>query len=189
MRELIPSTYRELIADWALAEVASKVYAKKYQHLGDDLVSRAQRRELGSIHPAEMDQLIRTLYSYRGGLMPASHINPSAKVYRTAISAAEIAEFHVIPYFAHNYRLSRFGELAERIRTNPLDQEGPMRDEAFAIQQDLPTKGMNGTPISIADSEAGPYLLVEGYKRSMAALWAGWNEINLFISVPSEMSA
>ncbi len=184
MQKPIRSTYRELIVDWVLAEVASPIYARQYQHLGSDLVSRAQRRDLDSIRPVEMDQLIGALYGYRGGIIPRSHINPGAKVFRTAASMTELADFHVIPYFAHNYLLSRFGELAERIRTNPADPEAPMRDEALAIQRDLPANGMNATPIAVANSEEGPYLLVEGYKRSMAALWAGWVEINLFLSIP-----
>jgi hypothetical protein len=188
MRELKRSTYRELVTDWVLAEIASPAYANRYLHLGADLVCRAQSRDVDDIRPAEMDHLIAALYSYRAGVIPRSHINPDAKMYRTSVSMTKLAEFQLIPYFACKYRLMSFGELAKRIRTNPVDPEGPMRDEALAIQRELPIKGMNGTPIAIADREGGPYLLVEGYKRSMAALWAGWTEINLFLSVPGEIA-
>jgi len=86
---------------------------------------------------------------------------------------------------AGTYPSFSFGDFSTHIRNNPANPgEGTMRAAVHAINSEIGT-GRNppGLPIAVVQPSPAPVLL-EGYKRAMAALWRGSPSIELFFCEP-----
>jgi hypothetical protein len=58
-----------------------------------------------------------------------------------------------------------------KIRDQPSEGEIPMCNSVLAIIEQSLDKTLSGLPVAVAQQAPKPPILIEGYKRSLAALW------------------
>jgi hypothetical protein len=115
-------------------------------------------------------------------------IGGSSHCSRAGVTAEQLKTFAIIPYFQDRYGSVSFGEFAARIKDNPLPDEMGMSAEAATMLHHAGRGGiLTGQPIAI-DRPNSSRILIEGYKRSMVALWSNAPSISLFLITPSEKS-
>jgi len=100
------------------------------------------------------------------------------------VSRQELPAFSIIHQFG--YPAFSFGDLAAKIKHDPSREAQNTRDAVAAIlDQTGGGKEPFGLPIAITREVPTPPLLVEGYKRSMAALWSGQvASVEMFLCAP-----
>ncbi len=101
------------------------------------------------------------------------------------MSRQELPAFSIIRQFG--YPAFSFGDLAEQIKHDPSREGQNTRDAVAAILgQAGGGKEPLGLPIAITREFPTRPLLIEGYKRSMAALWSGQvASVEMFLCAPT----
>jgi len=175
-------TYEEVLLDWARAEVLSPGKWKWYKTLGEPFRDRVRANDLDALSQEDRDRLVDAVSQVRGPyLLQPYGISPASMFWRAVASVSELAKFAIIPYFVGEYGPLPLRDLSARITDDPLLAEKPMREEATTMLEIVRAGGtLNGRPIAIALPDPSPPLLIEGYKRSMVAMWNGDETVRMY---------
>ena len=171
--------------DWAIAEVQSPSWRGRFHDLEERLVRKLSAGDKSVLSAEDRANLIKAIIRFRGKyLIFANGISASSTYWSDCVNVHEMKEFSVIPFFTHRYGDVTFGELAERIRSDPLAAEVGMRESVASMLQRVRNgEVLNGKPVAVVRVGAPP-ILIEGYKRGMAALWSGASVVRLFFCAP-----
>lgn len=171
--------YDDVMLDWAVAELMSPMWTTAFTGAAcDGLRAKIQRQGVEALSEYEQTWLIGYIVAFRSPIISVYGPFRTWSFRRTAISREELARFAIIHHFG--YPSFSFGDLAAKIRDDPANAgEQELRESVRAIQQSGGERPL-GCPIAVERQSPKPSILIEGYKRSMAALWS--NE-----SAPIEM--
>jgi hypothetical protein len=181
-------TYDEVMLDWAIAELFSPTWQEESEFWkgaeADKL--RAKVKE-GTLNDADRSLLIREITAFRNLIIPKYGPHPSWSFRRVTISSEELSRFSIIHQFGYLPSFS-FGALSTKIKDNPTKgniDEQRMRNLVHEII-DLSRQHQEpiGLPIAIEREAPLSPLLIEGYKRAMAALWDGRPSIEIYLCTP-----
>ena len=176
--------FDDVMLDWAIAELLSPTWATTWVGPAcDELRRKIQKAVIDSLSVHERTWLVGTIAQCRSPIISIYGPCRSWSYERTAVPCEELRAFSIIRQFG--YPSFSFGDLAAKIRDNPSEGEQSMRDAVAAIlAQADGGKETVGLPIAVARKGPMPPLLIEGYKRSMAALWGGGASVAMFLCTP-----
>jgi hypothetical protein len=166
----MPATYDEVMLNWAAAELMSRDYeASLSGDVYDELRAKIRGGGLEALSNYERSWLIGAFAHFRSPIILAYGPLRSWRFRREAVSKDEFSRFAII----HNFPYPSFslGELAAKIRDQPTEGEIPMCNAVLAIIEQFLDHRPPGLPIAVTQEPPMPPILIEGYKRSLAALW------------------
>jgi len=179
-------TYDEVMLDWAIAELRSPSWKDNwYGPTCDAWRAKLEAGGINALDAMERIDLIRAIEQFRRPLISkCDGPYPSWTFWRASVSQKELSQFSIVSAF-FTYSASSFDDLSGKIRNQPSHEEESMRAKVVAIQN-AARKGQLPIGLPIAIIREGPMtpLLIEGYKRSMAALWSGAAVIKMFLCHP-----
>ena len=177
-------SFDEVMLDWAVAELLSPTWPTNWAGPArDELKRKLQNDGIGALNIVEQAWLVEAMIQCRSPIISLYGPSRSWSFRRTVVSSRELAAFSIIPHFGYpNFSL---GALATKIKDNPSEEERDTRDLVTAIlAQAAAGKAPYGLPIAVAREAPRLPLLIEGYKRSMAALWSGQASVEIYLCIP-----
>jgi hypothetical protein len=166
----MPATYDEVMLSWAAAELTSPDYqATLSGDMYDGLRGKIRGGGVEALSNYERSWLIGAFAHFRSPIILAYGPFRSWSFRREAVSKDELSRFAIIHDFP--YPSFSLGELSEKIRDQPSEGEIPMCNSVLAIIEQSLDKTLSGLSIALAQQAPKPPILIEGYKRSLAALW------------------
>jgi hypothetical protein len=185
--ENVQLTYDDVMLDWAVTELLSPSRPEWSGAACDELRAKLDRAGIDSLSADERTSLIGALIRSRDLMIYQYGPQPSWSFQRVTVSCEELSRYSIIRQFG--YPSFSFGDLASKIKDNPTSEPGrideaAMRRSALAML-DLYRSGepLHGLPIAIS-RQASHKILIEGYKRSMVALWANRPSIQIHLGMP-----
>ena len=178
------ATYNEVMLDWAVAELCSPTWEAYWRGPDcDALRSKVALAGLATLTVSERTALVAAIVQRRSPLISKFTYGPypSWMFWRATVDPQELSQFSIASSFPYPTTFN-FGDFAIKIRDNPSPAERSMRADAMALQKAAEQgKAPIGLPLAINRSAPMSPLLVEGYKRSMVALWSRAQSIEMFL--------
>lgn len=175
-------TFDEAMADWAEAELASPYTSEfGFSYLDVNLRERIANTGLASLNAKERQLACAAILHFRQPLLRAYQVNRSADFTRCRLGRDDVAALAVIPEIAAGS--SSLAQIAERLKEGDHPDVVEVRKLVARIADEA-RQGRTpvGHPFIVAGSDGGPYVLIEGYKRTLAWLIHGrsaWLEVIL----------
>jgi hypothetical protein len=185
----IPATYDEVMLDWAAAELTSPDYEASFcGELYEALREKITGGGIEGLTTYERTWLIGAFAQFRSPIIGAYGPFRSWGFQRKAILKHELSRFAIVHHFP--YPSFSLGELSSKIRDHPTADEVAVCDSVLAIIAKSMDQRAYGLPIAVAQEAPNPPILIEGYKRSLAALWKDDPEpIEIYLCDPSPAGA
>src|SRR5260370_23590840 len=177
-------TYDDVMLHWAIAELLSPTWVRYWKGRPFDEL-RAKLKKSPTCHLSDYEQtgLIRSIESFRVSIISTYGPFRSWSFRKITVSREELSSFSIIKQFEYPTSFS-FGDFSTRIKNDPSAE----RDIHDAVREmlNLAHRGQVpfGLPIAIAREAPAFRLLIEGYKRSMMALWDDWASIEIYLCIP-----
>jgi hypothetical protein len=184
--KIADATYDEAVLDWAVAELMSPTWRNHEAWAGpeiDLLRAKISSGGVASLEEYERAWLISKIGFFRGPVISAHGPFRSWTFWRASVPRAELSQFSIMSSFP--YPSYSFGDLSTKIRDNPTGRgETDMSVYVRAINRAVADgRAPPGCPIAVVPPSAPP-MLIEGYKRAMAALWRDEQSLELFFCGP-----
>jgi hypothetical protein len=182
-------TYDDVMLDWALAELLSATWPWRHSK-ADEL--RAKLEEHVALSDSDREWLIKEIATIRDPIIYVYGPQRSWSFRRFRVSREELSCSSIIHHFGYPPSFS-FGQLSEKIREDPTP--GPIDEPSIRehVQEMLALRSNGqepfGLPIAIERPASMPPLLIEGYKRAMAALWDGRPSMEIYLCTPRAPTA
>ena len=182
------ATYEAAMLDWGFAEVlADEAWNNWYRPLGlpPEFRERVRSAGIARLTGADRALLLKAVLHVRSPLIAQNGISAATKFWKAVVPTTDTANFEIIPAFWGWYGRIPLGEFATGVRERPV--AGAMNFRAQALEMlDVVQKGgtLRGSPIAVKKSASATPLLIEGYKRSLVALWSDAGSIEIFICQP-----
>ncbi|HVB79036.1 MAG TPA: hypothetical protein VNE82_03685 [Candidatus Binataceae bacterium] len=182
-------TYDEVMLDWAIAELLSPTWMEFWNSpLCEELRTKLKNEGIDSLSVYERTWLIARLVNFRYVIILEYGPSHYWSFKKRTFSCEALSGFSIIHQFNYPPSFS-FGQLSKKIREHPA--RGPIVDEPAMRERarkmlDLSSRGQEpfGFPIAIERPAPMPPVLIEGYKRSMVALWAGCPSMEIYLCTP-----
>jgi hypothetical protein len=189
LRWQMSTTYDEVMLDWAAAELTSPDYEVSLcGEVYDALRAKIRSGRIGGLNGYERTWLISAFAYFRSPIILTYGPFRSWSFRRQAILNDELFDFAIVHHFP--YPSFSLGELSAKIRDNPSPDEVAMCDSVLAIIENSIDQKAYGLPIAVTQEAPNPPILIEGYKRSLAALWKDDPEpIEIYLCDPSPAGA
>jgi hypothetical protein len=178
--------------DWAVAELLSPTWAKSIdsavveaqRHVLDSLRTKILSGGIPSLSVYDRSLLVSLIVQFRAQILSVDGPHPWWNFWRVTVPNRELSQFSILHRFFPRHAGRHFGEFSARIRDNPSEGEVNMRADVQAIVDDMAAgRQPVGRPIAV-ERRTEPPLLLEGYKRSMAALWRDESSTEIFLCQP-----
>lgn len=179
--------FDDAMLDWAIAEIMSPTWEGKWHGEGVEQI-RGLIRVGDPLSPKVRSALIGAIRELRKVLLDEYGVTPAWKFRLETISCAELAEFVIAEKFFGAPSGTTFGQLAAIIRIDP-QFSGLLAQAEAVLRRKQAGELVYGKPIAIRQDADRPPMLIEGYKRSFAALWDRQQSIDLFIGEPPDTTA
>jgi hypothetical protein len=180
-------SFEDVLLDWAIAEVLSPIgWHEYYSRLGDEFRQRVATTRAERLSAADRDLLLRGVqYAREPLIVDECGITGSWTFWRSSINPAAMSGYSILQSYRDRYGDIVLGELAVALRDRPAAVDEPTRTSLLAMIG-LSGRGVqfNGRPIAVLRPETSGPLLIEGYKRAMAALLSGTQSIELYFCSP-----
>jgi hypothetical protein len=177
------ATYEEAMLDWAVAELLSPSWAGHDFWTGshvDALRTKIANGGVASLGVYERSWLVSAIATFRTPIMSAHGPYRGWKFWRATVTASELSSFAILSWFRHPS--FSFGDLSAHVRAQPNDAMGAaVHAINTAVAAGQPPAGV---PIATVMHSPAPPLVLEGYKRSMAALWRNEPSLEFFLCRP-----
>jgi len=182
-------TFDDVLLDWAIAEVLSPhAWQDFYWMLGEPFRQRVAAAARGAnLSAGDRALLLKAVRHVRQPLIDdESGMSACWTFSWRSISREELASFAIIRFYRERYGSLSLGALADAVCDHPLEVERRTRDGVLATL-DLARRGVRwtGRPIAVTRPDAAAPLLIEGYKRSMAALRSGVPSLEVYFCCPA----
>jgi hypothetical protein len=178
-------SFDEVMLDWAVAELLSPTWPTNWAGPArEELKRKLQTVGISALSIAERSWLVEAIIQCRDPIISLYGPSRSWRFRRTVVSSRELSAFSIIPHYG--YPDFALGDLAAKIKDSPSGEEQGTRDIVIAIMAEAARgRAPVGLPIAVAREVPVPPLLIEGYKRTMAALWSGQDaSIEIYLCIP-----
>lgn len=179
------STYEDVLLNWVISEAIGESWQHAYRPLvGNALWERLKAYGLDvlpSLGASERLTLLGALFDHRRPILADYPLHSYVRFRRRRAALREIERFMVIPFFAQ-FGITSVTELSERLHADQMPTLAGMRADVLAIiEARRHGRAAHGTPIAALPRGAMGPVLVEGYKRSIAAMWMSERFVQLYI--------
>jgi hypothetical protein len=177
-------SFDEVMLDWAVAELLSPTWPTNWAGPArEELKRKLQTVGISALSIAERSWLVEAIIQCRDPIISLYGPSRSWSFRRTVVRSRKLSTFSIIHHYG--YLDFSLGDLAIKIKDSPSEDEQKTRDIVTAIRtQAAGGKAPFGLPIAVAREMPAPPLLIEGYKRAMAALWSGQASVEIYLCIP-----
>lgn len=174
-------TYDDVMLDWAVAELMSPTWQDRWAgKLCDELRQKVRQGGVPSLTVYERTWLVGVVCQIRAAIILVYGPCRSWTFRRASVPRAELERFSIISHFGRpSFSL---GQLLAEVQSGEPARDG-MRRDINAINADA-ARAPFGSPIAVVLPSPLPPLLVEGYKRSMAAILRGDLSVGMYLCEP-----
>ena len=183
-------TYDEAMLEWAVAEANPvSVFSKNYLYPPPALSAKlaASNFDTTMLDDNERAMLIKACEGTRSKFINDYGITRQMHFSRVTVNAEELKQFSLLigGDEAYDTKYGTLGKMAESLMSGIDDARKEMRELTQEVIKLLRTGDKpRGTPIAVKPVHVNPPILIEGYKRCIAALSIGQKEIPIIIATP-----
>jgi hypothetical protein len=177
-------TYDDVMLDWAVAEFLSPTWAASWSEpTHEELRIKLKKDGISSLTVYERSWLVGNIVRFRSPIICVYGPCRSWSFQRFTVSRGDLERFSILWSFP--YPSFSFGDLSAKIKDDPSGDEAKMRDAVWKMVS-LTRSGQKapGAPIAISREVPMSHLLIDGYRRAMAALWDGCPSIEIYLCTP-----
>ena len=180
----------DVLFDWGLAEMISPVWSQCWSGPSWDALRQALKTGgADSLSPEARVRVVAQIKGVRAPILGEYGPRGDWVCRCIKVSTEELAEFRIIRHQGQPPTVT-LGQFSEKVRQSPQGGEVTMRNIILEILANEGGTNFTGTAVAVLDGESRPPILVEGYKRCMAALWdENRREVDVHLCSPPAVGA